>query len=231
MTAASKVIRLDWFLVVLVVLICYIDTRTQDQEAKQTVCPTIMVSGPAGIPMPGDIIWFEVSVTPESFPNLTYNWEFNKAQITEGQSTKRIGVLYPREMPGSSLTATITILGLPKNCPNSVSENLSICDALPVPLLISDFSNPVASINRPKLAAAAKELLGNPNNQLYIIEYFPSSASRAAVKRKLDLVVDHMIRSLKFDRSRMTIAVAESEDERPRTKVYRIPPGADNPTP
>lgn len=208
-----------------------VNTMAQSAEApKQPGCPTISVLGPSGVTAPDDMAWFEVSITPDASPNLTYFWKLDRGQVNEGQATKRIAVRYTRELRGTTVTATVEVNGLPSGCSNTASESapLTYC---PDFVLLSEFSVPITSVDTKSLKIAATELTQDPNSQLYIIEYFPDTASKAAVKRKLDLVVNHMVRSLKFDRSRITMVVGESGDGRPRTKIYQIPPGAANPNP
>lgn len=198
--------------------------------AKPTGCPAISVSGPSGVTSPGDYFYFSASVDP-AVPDLKFRWEISLGQISQGQSTEYIRVLNSKEMAGYSLMATVTISGLPIGCPNTASESVSQCGGLPVPALIAEFAASTKAIDSRELKNAADELLENPNEQLYIIEYFPWTANKSVISRKVGLVSEYLVGALKFDKARITIVVGRSDDGRPRTKIYRIPLGATNPEP
>ncbi len=231
MAEGGRMIRSVVFLGVIAIFGCVIDSSAQStEEPKPTGCPTITVSGPQGVVLQDSIAFFEASVTPNTFPNLTYLWTVNYGRVDEGQSTNRIGVRMLMENAGLTHIATVEVGGLPDQCPNKGSDFAPFSPG-PRPILLSEFSMPTDSVHRRDLKSAAKELLDNPNDQMYIIEYFPRGVNRAAVRRKIDLVLDHLVRVLKFDRSRVTMVTSKSPDDKPLTKIYRIPPGAENPYP
>jgi hypothetical protein len=213
---------------VLSLLICGVELRAQSTDTpKDNGCPTISVTGPAGIPYPGEMVWFEVSLMPEPLSKILYRWRVDKGRIEKGHDTKRIGVRYSVEMHGN-LTATVDIEGLPKNCWVTASETLNF-SIDPSAILISEFSVPIASIHTKNLQEAAIELDKNPNNQMYIVEYFPIGTSESVIKRKKEKILAFMTGKLKFDGSRITLVT--EQDGKPRTKIYRLPPGVANPIP
>ncbi|PYS89389.1 MAG: hypothetical protein DMF62_07355 [Acidobacteria bacterium] len=173
-------------------------------------------------------MWFTVSVDPEPTTDLKFHWTTNVGQVTVGQSTRKIGVRSLMEMYGRSATATVKIEGLPNQCPNMASES-ALLEILLTAVLLDEFSSSINSISIRYLKAAAAELNRNPNNQMYIIEYFPPGTSEVSKKRKKDKIKSFMATTLKFDVDRITIITAEAD--KPRTKIYRIPPGASNPNP
>ena len=90
------------------------------RECDESVCPVISVTGPSGIWVPGEIIQFAVSLEGNVPPNVAYQWSISEGEIADGQGTANIAI---RTKPSqSSLTATIEIKGLPKECPNVASE-------------------------------------------------------------------------------------------------------------
>lgn len=131
-------------------------------------------------------------------------------------------------MANSSVTATVNIGGAPAgcDCPVSASEVGGIAD-LPRPVLVDEFGAMPNDDIRGRLDLYFAELSNNPNNQGYIINY----GTPAQVAARERLIRNH-IAFRRFDASRITLVNGgASESGQPTTKLYRIPPGADNPTP
>ena len=220
----SKVVLVS----LLAFLLAFIANAQNAEVSKPSDCPQISVVGPAGVSMPGELIWFRVNLNPEPTSELKFHWTTDAGQVDEGQSTKRIGVRYLMGMRGTTLTATVKIEGLTSHCQNMASDGAPLIWD-PGPELLSEFSVPLASIHIRYLRAAAAELVRNPNNQMYIIEYFPPRTSESSKTRKRNRIRSFMGDTLRFDVSRITIVTSEAD--RPLTKIYRIPPGAANPNP
>lgn len=194
-------------------------------------CPTVYVAGPAGITAPGEIYWFEATVKGRDGETFEYDWVVSIGKITERVGKTRIGVLATKEMADTSVTATVRVKGLPDGCENVASESSGICDCSPEPMLIDEFSIAASKLNLPSLGAAVVELEDSRNSQLYIIEYFPSKTTKAVVDRKITAIRKHLSEKHKFDLKRVTIVSAHSENDETLTKIYKVPPGAQNPSP
>ena len=69
-------------------------------------------------------------------------------------------------------------------------------------------------------------LSNNPDAQGYIINY--GTDREIAAREKL---IQNHINFRKYDRSRVTMVRGGNPDGVQNTKVYTVPPGADNPTP
>ena len=213
---------------ILLGFVCSASLIAQDPNAlKLNDCPKILVIGPAGVFQPGDTIAFAVSIDPEPTVSLKLHWMTNGGKIIDGQSTRKIRVRYEMER-GLALLTTVKIEGLPIHCANTASE-VTPYEAIPEPELVSQFYAPITTINRKNLENAAELLNRYPNNQLYIIEYFPPGTSEASIKRKREKINVFMAKTVKFDVDRITFVAANAA--RSLTKIYRIPPGAANPTP
>lgn len=229
MSASRRVKYWVEMLIILGIFICVPGSYAQNSEEPNVDgCPQITVRGPAGIPELGELIWFDVELSPEPRSNLTYYWATNTGKINEGQSTKRVGVRYLMEMRGTTLVATVKISGLPPNCGDAASEDTPLIWE-PVPELMSEFSIPIASIHQRNLRAAANEQKSNPNDQIYIIEYFPPGISERSIRLKKNKIMAFMVKTLKVDGLAVRIVTAEAD--RPLTRIYVIPPGVENPIP
>jgi hypothetical protein len=90
--------------------------------SAQSPCPTVSVMGPSNLVLLGEPETFTVIVS--EFPSnveLKYVWAVSpEGKLIEGQGTKTIKAV--RLERGTTITATVEIGGLPKNCPNSASQ-------------------------------------------------------------------------------------------------------------
>jgi hypothetical protein len=214
---------------------CGLCGKTQTQTVNvvacdcevRCACPTLSVSGPAGTTPPGETMTFTATAAGGT-TDVTYNWSVSAGTIESGQGTPSIVVRTTSEMAGSSVTATVDIGGLPANCncPTQASETGGI-DRKPEPILVDEFGKMPNDDIRGRLDTFFAELSNNPTNQGYIINY----GTPAQVAARERLITNH-INFRKFDRSRITLVNGgTSTTGEPSTKLYRIPPGADNPAP
>lgn len=75
---------------------------------------------------------FTAKIDGISLENLKYKWVVSNGEIANGQGTLTINVVATKEMNGQTVTATIEVSGLPKNCPNEFYSWGEI-EALPLP--------------------------------------------------------------------------------------------------
>ena len=169
---------------------------------------------------------FTANVTPGTY-DPTYNWTVSAGTIESGQGTPSIVVRTTSDMAGSSVTATVNIGGAPAGCDCTVtgSETAGVEQA-PQPILIDEFGAMSNDDIRGRLDLFFAELSNNPNNQGYIINY----GTPAQVAARERLIRNH-ITFRRFDASRITLVNGGDTGAGPTTKLYRVPPGATNPTP
>ena len=160
-------------------------------------------------------------------PDVTYNWTVSLGTIESGQGTPSIVVRTAVADAGQNVTATVNISGLDPacNCPSSGSELAPIATILQA-ILIDEFGKLPNDDIRGRLDNFFQDLSNNPNNQGYIINY--GTPIQIAARERL--ITNH-INFRNFDRSRITLVRGGDTGEGPKTKLYRIPPGAQNPTP
>jgi hypothetical protein len=189
-------------------------------------CATLSVTGPAGVTVPGDAMTFTANASGGQAPT-NYNWTVSSGTIESGQGTPSITVRTDASMAGGNVTATVDIgPGQPGcNCVTTASETAPV-EARPTAVLIDQFGKLPNDEIRGRLDTFFAELQNNPNNQGYIINY--GTDKEIAAREKL--ITNH-ITFRNFDRSRITLVRGGNTGEGPTTKLYRIPPGADNPAP
>ena len=160
-------------------------------------------------------------------PAVTYNWTVTGGTIESGQGTPSITVRTSREDAGNTITATVQLGGLDPNCncTTSASENGPV-DRNPEAILVDEFGKLANDDVRARLDAFFVELQNNPSNQGYIINY-GTDRDIAARER---LITNH-IAFRRFDRTRITLVRGGDLGTGINTKLYRVPPGAENPAP
>jgi hypothetical protein len=171
---------------------------------------------------------FTANVSGGSQQSVTYNWSVSSGTITSGQGTPSITVATDASMAGGNVTATVDIGGTDPSCGCKTGESATapVADK-PVATLVDEFGKLPNDDIRGRLDAFFTELSNNPNNQGYIINY--GTDKEIAARERL--ITNH-IAFRNFDRSRITLVKGgASPDGEPRTKLYRIPPGAENPAP
>jgi len=208
--------------VILLIMVAALGSHAQDS----TVCPTVQVTGPAGIHGPGEPVKFTADVKGAGLREVEHKWKVSQGKIVDGQGTNAITMVYDRDANGTSITATVEVSGLPEGCPNGASEIITYCIPL-VPILVAEGSIAVTSIDKVRLDKLAAELADRPDSQGYLIEYFPPKTSQQAVDAKIQLVIRHLKKSV--DEARITIVTEFYE--KPFTRYYIVPPGAENPAP
>lgn len=223
--------NLRFLLLALLALIILPNDAVSQVSSTAGECPTVYVTGPAGITAPGELYWFEATVKGRETEAFEFDWLVSIGKIVKREGKSKIGVLVSENKAAFSLTATVRVRGLPEGCPNDASETGGICDCSPLYILLDEFSIAASRIKESALGSAVLEVEKNRADQLYIIEYFPVKTSRAVVDRKLTELRNHLSRKLKFDLKRVTIVTAVAEGNDPLTKIYSVPPGAENPQP
>ena len=192
------------------------------------VCPTTFDVSGGGVVQPGESMSFTATVSGGSSSDITYNWTVSAGTITSGQGTPSITVGGTETLAGQNITATVEIggAGLCDNCPRTNSETGSVADK-PRARLFDEFGPLVDDDVKARIQNLYVELGNNPSAQGYIINY---GTDREIANRERQ--IRKAISFLKLDPSRVTLVRGgASPNGGVYTKVWIVPPGADNPTP
>jgi hypothetical protein len=194
----------------------------------QCNCPSLTVTGPAGITQPGGTMTFVANVSGGTQDQvITYNWTVDTGSITSGQGTPSITVAVPPDMKGGNITASVTIGGLDPscNCPNEAHEVAGV--AAPPPVQEVDTFGPLSNDDvKARVQNFYVQLANNPNSQGYIINY--GTPKQIAARRAQ---ITKAITFLKLDPSRVTFVDGPPHGAEVETHFYLVPPGATPPTP
>jgi len=130
-------------------------------------------------------------------------------------------------MAGSNVKATVNVGGQDPNCTCDVEDSEEApVEGLAGPNMTDEFGAIPADEVRGRLDTFFADLQNNPNDQGYIIIY--GTPREIAVRKRL---IESHIRLRRFDSSRITIVEGPDTGSGVNTKLYRIPPGAENPAP
>jgi hypothetical protein len=190
-------------------------------------CPSLTVSGPAGITAPGEAMTFTANVSGGSQDQVTYNWTVSAGTIESGQGTPSITVRTTPDMAGSNVTATVHLGGLDPscNCPAEASETGGVA-----PKPVANLVETVGKASNDDIKARVDNwyilLNQNPSSQGYVINYGTPAQIRARRAQ-----ITNAIRFRNYDPSRITFVDGPDNGTGIETRFYLVPPGADNPLP
>jgi len=192
-------------------------------------CPSLDVSGGGQVP-PGQPMSFTANVSGGTTGDITYTWTVSAGSITSGQGTPSISVDTNGLSNGTNITATVEIggAGLCADCPRTSSETGGVIVTVVPPRLIDEFGKLPDDEVKARIDALYTALGNEPNAQGYIINY-GTDKEIAARERQIQKAIAFR----KYDPSRVTIVRggANPNGAGVWTKVWIVPPGADNPTP
>lgn len=189
-------------------------------------CPSsVSVTGPAGVTQPGESMSFTANVV--GGPEVTYNWTVSGGTIESGQGTPSISVRTSSADADTTITATVQLGGFEEGCgcQTEASDNGPVAPH-PDPVLIDEFGRLANDDVRARLDQFFIELQNNPTNQGYIINY----GTAREIQARERLIQSH-ITLRRLDRSRITMVRGGDLGTGISTKLYRVPPGAENPNP
>jgi len=188
-------------------------------------CPSVSVSGPAGITNPGQSMTFTANVSGGA--NVTYNWTVSAGTISSGQGTSSITVDTTKEMANTSVTASLQIGGLDENChcPNTASETAGISD-VPHSNLVDEFGKQKDDEVKARVDNFYIQLNNDPTATGYIINYGTPAQMR---HRRAQIM--KAINFRKYDANRVVFVDGGDNGQGEYTKLWVKPAGADAPTP
>jgi hypothetical protein len=185
-------------------------------------CPTVTVTPPPAAVNSGETMTFTANVAGGSQSDVTYEWSVDKGSIISGQGTASITV-GTDGLNDETVTATVKVGGLCENCETEFSD-AGIVSKVPEPVLVDEFGPLANNDVKNRLDNFFVELNNDPNSTGYIINY----GSARDVARRERLIKSH-ITFRSFPASRI-VFVNGGVEPQIRTKLWRVPAGADSST-
>lgn len=188
-------------------------------QAAMSTCPTIEVLGPAGIVKPGKEMKFVAKINTVG-PKMTYQWTVDSGEIVEGQGTAKVKVVGSE--PGSIITATVEIEGLPSGCQNTASETGVIDPLIGCGMPSDEWGELKPNDIRAHMDVFFAELTNNPDNLGVVLLTIKEDETLDSTNKRLQFLVKHA-KFRKFDLERIVFRMERSEGV--RTRLWRVPPG------
>lgn len=193
------------------------------QDNQNPKCPTVDVSG-GGRPEKGQPLNFTANVIDSENRQIKYIWTVSSGKITSGQGTPSITVEPDLE---ESVTVTVEVEGFPEGCANTSSETSLHCPTIK-PMLFDEYGSLTNDDFKTRIQNLYVELGNNPGAQGYFISY---GTDREIARREKQ--IRDAVTFLNLDAPRLTLVNggANPRGKGVWTKVWIVPPGADDPTP
>ncbi len=195
------------------------------QTNENSTCPTISVSGPAGVVEPNIKATFTVNVeTKGKELNLEYIWSTSAGAILSGQNTPTLTV----EQPAGNLTVTVEVKGLPDGCPNTDSETVGDVDLPPQAEKLEEFSGSFSQINKAGFKKIIAAVQNDQYAQLYICKKYKDDSSKIKIDKTSEKVKNYLLKAgIEADR----IVFVDFPAKTVSLEFWLVPVGATPPSP
>jgi hypothetical protein len=204
-----------------VAALAFLMTFANFEAWSQTDCPKLEIVGPQSIVLPGDTADFTARLSPAKQSELSYKWEIDLGTVIKGSVAEKVTVLTDQNPGFRSLTATVTVDGLPAGCPNTASETVAVAaniDYFP----IDEYGRLPYNDERGRLDLALQEINDHPNFQFLFVLHAPAKASKASLTERKRRIDQHLISLRKFPKTNLHFVRREST--RTSTEIYILPP-------
>ncbi len=190
-------------------------------------CPTVSMSGPSSVTLPGETMTFTLSGAGS---DSRINWSVSAGTIESGQGTSSITVRTPSSGSGS-VTATADVNGTTVGCVcnTSASETAPYDKKEILPKQVWDCPNGsvqcVPDVIKAGLDILYGELNADPQSTGYIV-YYGSAKEQA----KFEAAINAGIKFRKYDANRIKLVNGGDKGTGPSVKMWVVPAGAMPPT-
>lgn len=211
------------FTIILILALCF----AAFAQANENTCPKVEIVFPEEMLVPGQAVIFaaEIDESAKKY-NLGYEWTFSKGKIIKGQGTSKIEFAASEEDEGSNITVAVKIIGLPKNCSDTISHIVAVID-IPEEDPLDEFGKIDLNIYRGRLDSLLARVESYPNAKGLIQLKFNKNDSQKHKKLRLKNIQKHL-EFRNFDLTLISLAIFEDDFEE-QTILWIIPPGAKPP--
>lgn len=153
-----------------------------------------------------------------------YEWSITGGKIIKGQGTLSITAIQTDN--GNNLTATLSIMGLPEDCPSTSTATAAVCDCA-APTEVAEFSRDSVEMDELQMQDVKKRVGENPNSQLFVMEVFGKGTPQAEIDARIQRLENYLTQVISIDKNRLNIVKGLSN--RNLTRIFLVPPGAEEP--
>ena len=183
-------------------------------KVQEGVCPNISVA--CARPSCHSSPFYFMAQIGESAPGrtLSYQWSVSTGEIVSGQGTRSIKVVAP---DWGSLTATLSVIGLPTQCASVTASMTVFHERVPTAQLFDQFGPATFAKVRPRFDRFADQLRNRPGAMGYILSNGQRDLAESA---KSYLVTQHGIEAGRI------VNVQKKRSRRLIIRLYIVPAGA-----
>jgi len=188
---------------------------------KLVACPIITVIEPQGVTNVGDTAEFKLNPSISKIEDLEFVWSVSSAgTIESGQGTNAITVRTDSKVDAKTLTATVSIKGLPKECENTAKGEAVLLKSQG-DILLDEFRRIPLNDQRARLDSFVMDLIHNPTQIGYVVLNYKKGTKDSKVLKRVRFIKDHVFGVRKLAKDRLVILSEPSDRE--TTKIYRLP--------
>lgn len=197
-------------------------------QSTDSPCPSITVTGPAGMISPGDAAQFSASIDGlEGSVGIGYEWSVNAGIIVEGQGTSAISVQTTSENEGMNITATVQVTGIPLGCTMSASEVVGVAANVFVCGLRDEYGPVAWREEQAWLDNFMIQLTFNKGSRGYVHIRIGPTENSTTIKKHIERILNHFrSRDPKFDMARLIFAIEEDVESTRVTRLTAVSPEA-----
>lgn len=197
-------------------------------QIQNSPCPVITVNGPQTLVTAGDYVKFAVVLDENSSRSkFSFDWTISQGEIIAGQGTAEIMVATKREMEGSNLKASVSVIGLDRNCDSEFSETAVIGSVIGCGRPAYEYGKKLSIWDEfGRLDNFFVTLQNSIGSRGYILFAIEKSESKSEVKTRISQLLDHFD-FRKFDRSLVLFDVCYETTN--QTSLWIVPDGAQFP--
>lgn len=204
--------------IILFLLLCASVIAQADESSS---CPTLSISGPAGITDRGETLEFAVDSTFKDVEKLDYKWSVSDGIIVAGQGKPWITVDSTREISNESITVKVIVTGFPEGCSNS-AESTAYIAIIADPVEADEFGKLKPADEKARLDVFLVKLSNESEFKGYIVARFPKSTGASVIRKRIKRIKDHIFLVRKISKDRVVILVGSSEND--STVLWLLPP-------
>lgn len=185
-------------------------------------CPTLNVTGPAGIPTPGAPLEFSADVNGIDVEKLGFNWTVSGGKILRGQGTSKISVSTEKWKDIDAM-ATVEVEGFPAGCSNVDSETAGI-SYCPTSVLVEAYGEIPFLEEKKRLAGIDFENNFTEGTLIYFIIDIPENPNLGKLKNRITAIRKYLFETRKIPQT--DIIFLYNKTGSVSTNVYFVPLGS-----
>ena len=191
-------------------------------------CPTgLAVTAQPDTVTAGQTVTFTGNVNVNG-TSPTFNWTVSGGRIVSGQGTPSITV----DTTGltGSVTGTANLGNVDPSCQSTASATAQIT-GLPTAQQVDEYGQEPNDRTKARLDTLATQLGSNPGASIVVIAYGTAKGGTREAQRRLDFATNYLVKNRQVDTSRIRTVNGGVSANAPRTTLYIVPSGAQDPTP